>query len=489
MRKLIFYILLVFLSGCSYLGFYDYDKYVTSKQKNHRTKVEKKHYSSSNEDLQQIIKLQEYEIDSLYTIIKEKDFIVDSLKVSLELSNNRVAVNQDFMIPDSLVFADRVINLKNERIYEKFNTIYKRELRSAHRYIPRSGKYFSYFDSVFTEYSIPLDVKYLAIAESRLNPMAGSRVGALGIWQFMPKTGKGFGMKRNSFVDERKNVFKSTVAAAKYLNNAHRILSNNGANDWLLTMSSYNAGVGSILKVMRQQGAKDFFDLVLRVDETNKYVWKAAAIKLIMQNEEAIFGKKFELQKPILENHKLVKLNLKGHYKIDEWANARGSSLGEILKMNPWIKIYKRSRKNYSAINNVVLPPGKYLVLLPKMTQENKSEISRIEKRFLNKNAGFLTHHVVKKGDNLYDIAMKYKTSISKIKRINGLHSNVIYPNQKLKLYGNYSSSNYYVVKRGDTVSSIAYKLGISTNKLISSNNLKKNNNIVIILPGQKLFY
>ncbi len=434
-------------------------------------------------------------IDSLYILLEESDFTIDSLYLALEVAKSRVAVNQDFIIPDSIVFAGRTFDLTNERIFDKFETIYKQELRVAHKFIPRCGKYFTYFDSIFSQYKVPLDTKYLAIAESRLSPMAGSRVGALGIWQFMPGTAKGYGLRLDSFIDERRNVFLATPAAAKYLLNARSYLKERGTDDWLLAMSSYNAGVGSIAKVIRQQEAYDFFDLLMRVDETHKYVWRAVAIKMIVENEEEIFGKRFDRKEPILKNAHLIDLTLKGHYKIDEWAKAQGTSIGRILEMNPWIKIYKRNRVKYSAINDVVLPPGKYSVLIPNGNGIDKELLAKIEKQFLNKNAGFFTHHIVKRGDNLYNIAKKYKTTVSRIKSLNHLSSNVIQPGQRLKLYGTTSggavqkTNNYHTVKKGDTVGTIAQKLGISQKDLITRNNLKTSNGIVMIYPGQKLYY
>lgn len=450
---------------------------------------------ASTDSLRQEITDKNTIIDSLFILIEESYFTIDSLYQALEVANSRVAVNQDFIIPDSIIFAGRTFDLTNERIFDKFETIYKQELRVAHKFIPRCGKYFAYFDSIFSQYKVPLDTKYLAIAESRLSPMAGSRVGALGIWQFMPGTAKGYGMRLDSFIDERRNVFLATPAAAKYLLNARNYLKERGTDDWLLAMSSYNAGVGSIAKVVRQQEVYDFFDLLMRVDETHKYVWRAVAIKMIVENEEEIFGNRFERKEPILKNAHLIVLTLKGHYKIDEWAKAQGTSIGKILEMNPWIKIYKRNRVKYSAINDVVLPPGKYSVLIPNGNGIDKELLAKIEKQFLNKNAGFFTHHIVKRGDNLYNIAKKYKTTVSRIKSLNHLNSNVIHPGQRLKLYGTGSggtvqkTNNYHTVVKGDTVGTIAQKLGISQKNLITRNNLKTRNGIIMIYPGQKLYY
>ncbi len=448
-------------------------------------------YFYVNEDsLNRIILQKEIQIDSLLSVIERMNFTKDSLSQALEISNNRVAVNLDFQIPDSIVFAGRIFDLTNERIYNKFEKIYKQELKSAHKFIPRSGKYFAIFDSIFAKHNIPIDTKYLAIAESRLSCLAHSRVGADGIWQFMPKTAKGFGLKINSFIDERRDVFKSTEAAAKFLQNNYDFLSQRGAEDWLLAMSAYNAGAGNITKVMRKQGGKDFFHLIMQSDESHNFVWRAVASKLIMENEEEIFGKKFEREKPLLEQVRLEKIKLNGHYKIDDWSKAQGTFVGIIWEYNPWIKIYQRNRKKYSAINNVVLPPGEYTILLPKNCEKNDSQVAIIEKQFLNKNAGYFTHHIVKKGDTLYDIAVKYKTTVSKIKMLNGLTSNIIRPVQKLKLYGSTKSkSGFYIVKKGDYVAAIARKLGTSSRHLIQRNNLKNKNGIVMIYPGQKLYY
>ena len=491
--KLLFSILIVFvLASCSVFRFIPVMRENPAEEE--FSLVENDTICTKTDSLEMIINLKNDTIDSLLSIIEEQEFTIDSLANALEISNNRIAINQNFQIPDSVIFAGRVFNLKNERIREKFKEIYEQELKTAYRYIPRSGKYFAFFDSIFSRYEIPPDVKYLAVVESRLNPMATSRVGAAGIWQFMKKTAKGYGLKVNSFVDERRNVIKSTEAAAKFLKNNYSYLKKRGIEDWLLAMSAYNAGVGNIYKVVKQQGGTDFFDLILKADETHNYIWRAVAVKLIFENEEAIFGKKFPREESIFTQTRIEKIVLKGHYKIDDWAKAQGTSIGKIWELNPWIKIYKRTRKKYSAVNDVVLPPGEYSVLLPAESRKNEVAVAEIEKQFLKKNAGYFTYHIVKKGDTLYDIARKYKTTVSKLKSLNGLSSNIIRPGQKLRLYGSAvarssSGGGYYIVKKGDSVGKIAKRLGVSSRHLIAKNNLKVKNGIVMIYPGQKLYY
>ena len=233
----------------------------------------------------------------------------------------------------------------------------------------------------------------------------------------------------------------------------------------------------------------------MRVDETNRYVWRALAIKMIFENEEAIFGKKFEREQSLLDQTRSVKLNLKGHYKIDDWAKAQGTTVSKVVEFNPWIEIYQTRRSKYTPINEVVLPPGEFDVLLPKESSADGSEVARIEQKFLEKNSGYFRYHTVQKGDNLYNIARKYKTTVAKIKAINNLRSDTIHPGQKLKLRGTAGggSGGVYVVKKGDSISSIAQKLKVSSGHLIKTNNLKvkKNggNRVVMIYPGQKLKY
>ena len=103
---------------------------------------------------------------------------------------------------------------------------------------------------------MPLQLKYLAVVESKLKTTAVSRVGATGLWQFMPSTAKRMGLKITSKYDERKNAYKSTVAAAKYLTLLHGYL-----NDWLLVVAAYNSGLGNVYKAIKKSGSRDFWKL------------------------------------------------------------------------------------------------------------------------------------------------------------------------------------------------------------------------------------
>lgn len=497
MKKIFLLILVVSSFGCSY-DFKLFNKHKIKKTNSTLIEIVSDTVKTKEDTLNAIIDTQGSVIDSLQTLVDTLYLSIDSLKAALDDANSRLTINPNFEIPDSISFAGQKISLKNDRIRTKFKKIFDSELKHAHRFIPRSGRYFSLIDSIFTQEKIPLDAKYLAVAESYLNPMATSSVGAAGMWQFMRSTGKGYGLKINSYIDERRNIFKSTKAAAKYLKNSYRYLGRKrGVNDWLLAMCSYNAGVGSISKVVHQQGGKTFSDLILKVDETNKYLWRAIAIKTIFLNEKKIFGKTFKRDNYLCDDVRKVHLKLNGYYKIDQWAKNQGTVVSKVWENNPWIKIYKRRRKRYSPINDVVLPKGEFDILLPKNSVPNDEKLAMIEKKFLKKNSGYFRYHIVRKGDTLYGIAKKYHTTIAKIKIANNLHNSFIRPGQKLRLFGGtvtyHKKTRIYKVKSGDSVNIISRKLGISSKKLIAKNNLlvkKKNGKkIVVIYPGQKLRY
>lgn len=437
-----------------------------------------------------IISDQEQQIDSLFSL-------VENLQDSILFLNSSTRIKANSRFPDSIIFAGYNFDLTNHRYLEKFKKWYSVEIKYAYRYIPRTTECFPTIESILRENGLPDDLKYLAVAESYLSPFAGSSAGAVGYWQFIKPTAKHYGLTVNHFVDQRQGLFSSTQAACDYILWAQNYLRKIGINDTLLAMCSFNAGMGNITRAIREQGGKDFFSLIQRMDETDEYIWRTIVIKYIIENEDKIFTKPFTKKKDLMEGNKKVQLTLKGYYKIDEWAQAQGTVVQKVWELNPWIKIYKRRQRRYSAINDVVLNPGNYTVLIPKNSKPDPDRVARIEQNFLQKNSGYFMEHIVKRGENLYNISRRYKTSVAKLMRINRLQNSIIYPGQKLKLYPNSSGSQnsvkFYSVKKGDTVANISSKLGVSLSHIISKNNLKtryKNSKrIIYIYPGQKLYY
>lgn len=145
----------------------------------------------------------------------------------------------------------------------------------------RSQQYFKTIDAIFTQYQIPLELKYLAVVESKLNTKATSQVGARGTWQLMPSTAQTLGLKIKGKVDERTHNYKSTVAAAKYLKSLYDDL-----GDWLLVIAAYNSGPGTIYKAIKKAGSRDFWRLQAFLPaETRNHVKRFISIHYYFEGE------------------------------------------------------------------------------------------------------------------------------------------------------------------------------------------------------------
>ena len=140
---------------------------------------------------------------------------------------------------------------------EKFTAAYNQNnVRLFKQIIDRNQQHFKIMDKIFLHYGLPLELKYLAVVESKLKPSAISGAGAKGYWQLMPVTAKSLGLKITATLDERTNCYKSTVAAAKYLKELYAKF-----NDWLLVLAAYNGGAGTVYKAIKKSGSRDFWKL------------------------------------------------------------------------------------------------------------------------------------------------------------------------------------------------------------------------------------
>lgn len=504
------------------------------------------------DSLYQVIDDQNEKLENMQTIIDSLQTIVDSLNYDDGSAKEQYVINY-FELPASYEFAGIKFDLKNERIRSKLQLIFDYEVKKAYKYIPRSTIYFPIFDSCFAKYNIPDDARYLAVAESYLSYMAYSSVGAAGIWQFMSSTGKLYNLSINEYLDERRNIFKATEAACKYLNNSNEYLLQREIDDWLLVMASYNAGLGNINKAISDQGAKDFFSLIMRHDETNDYIWRAIAIKLIFENEEKIFGKKLNREPFLLDSAKTVKVKSNGYHSLADWAIAQGTNVSAVWELNPWIKINKKNQGRYSKINQITLPPGTFEILVPKNSTPDTLLLAQVEKRFMERSKQVVKSniivHRVKRGETLSLIAKKYGVTVTDLKSWNHLRRSTLRRGMTLKINketlqdSTYSTNNStmiaqdttstkvvtqnntsnntlitpkskitkadvkkvtkvkdtkkkskkYTVRRGDSISTISNKIGVSEERLISKNHLKtkKRNGktIVMLQKGQVLKY
>jgi membrane-bound lytic murein transglycosylase D len=142
--------------------------------------------------------------------------------------------------------------------------------------------YFDIYDQILSSYGVPVELKYLSVIESNLNKNAVSRVGAAGPWQFMPEDARSFGLKVNGKVDERKDFFKSTHAAAKYLKQLYGRF-----NDWLLVVASYNCGPNKVARILSEKAGKTFWDIQAYLPlETRNHVKKYISIQYIFEGDK-----------------------------------------------------------------------------------------------------------------------------------------------------------------------------------------------------------
>ena len=237
-------------------------------------------------------------------------------------------------VPRSVTFAGQKIDLDNTDMAERLD----REL-TAMSYthtntllaIKRANRYFPVIVPILKKNNIPVDMAYLAAIESTMNPRAVSPAKAAGLWQFMPSTGKEYGLEVNADVDERYDVEKATEAACRYLRNAYARYGN-----WESVAASYNGGMGRITNELAAQQATSAYDLWL-AEETMRYIFRLLSLKLIMENPEE-YGYVLtadNLYQPLEYETVTVSGPVADWPK---WAADHGTDYRTLREHNPWIR-------------------------------------------------------------------------------------------------------------------------------------------------------
>jgi len=217
-------------------------------------------------------------------------------------------------------------------------------------WLDRSGKYVGKMKEIFKSYQLPEELAFLPLIESGFNPYAYSKAKAVGPWQFVRATGIQYGLRIDKWVDERRDPLKSTVAAAKYLKNLYGIF-----GSWPLSLASYNAGEGRIMRAMSRSQSDDFWELRKTshiASETKEYVPKYMAATIIAQNQEE-YGFSGNNQAPLLHDE----VDLPGKTPLKKVAKASRVLIGEIKAYNP-------------DLNGALTPPYRYRLKLPLGTKE-----------------------------------------------------------------------------------------------------------------------
>lgn len=362
----------------------------------------------------------------------------------------------------------------------------------------RSKLYFDMFEAKLAQYNLPIELKYLAVIESGLRPQVKSRAGALGLWQFMYATGKMYGLKENSYVDERMDPELATDAACRYLKKLYEIY-----NDWNLALAAYNAGPGNVNKAIRRSGNKLTYWEVrpFLPKETQGYVpnFIAAAYLLTYHAEHNIIPAEADVQ-----YYQLDTMCLKKGVHFTSISKVLGIELAEIQALNP---IYKRDFIPYSDDQYCLTLPlekiGQLVTLedslyrvefgpvVPETPTMNDTGNEVVEngsndtpKPVTTTPAGNYDYHKVSSGETLGAIASRYGMSVNDLQRINGLNSTRIYVGQRLKVSQGSgtpttpqtkpvtpaATKQYYSVRSGDTFGNIAQRHRLSQSQLKSLN-------------------
>lgn len=270
--------------------------------------------------------------------------VISFAVLAQEKRNFSIVLNPE--VPKQITFANQKIDLDRIDMWERLD----RELTSltyTHGStlltLKRANRFFPILAPILKENGLPLDFLYLACTESMLDTRAYSPAKAAGLWQFIPATGKAYGLEINEYVDERLNIEKATIAACKYLKESYKKYEN-----WESVACAYNAGNGRITSELTKQQVTSSFDLHL-VSETSRYMFRILAYKIILENPRnyGFFVTENQLYQPI--ECDIVEVNT----PISDWptwAKEHGITYAQLREQNPWIQakyLHNRSGKVY----------------------------------------------------------------------------------------------------------------------------------------------
>ncbi len=359
-----------------------------------------------------------------------------------ELPKGYIPDVYDHLIEDRLQCLQQTIPFPYHPSIGKFVKRYLVKDREQTRiFLSRKARYFPIFEEALKRHNMPDEIKYLSIVESALQTRVQSWAAAMGLWQFVPATGKEYGLYQDFYIDERLDPYEATEAACKYLKMLYGMF-----GDWHLALAAYNCGQGRVMQAVRRAGGgdKSFWDVYNYLPgETRAYVPMFIAMNYVMNYYDDHF-----LPEPIkfLEYIPSDTVSISGNLvSLDEFAKQISVPLETMQDLNPhlkknmvpqYMKNYQiripAEKKNYVLENKTTIllaslkkgyRPLPFVAAVPQMTLAQKI-----------KGKKKITHNVIP-NESLGGIALKYKTSIPDIQLWNKMPTVMVYPNQKLTIY------------------------------------------------------
>ena len=398
----------------------------------------------------------------------------------------------------------------NQGLENIIKSFLKNRKRSFERLMAVSEYYFPLFEEAFDKQNVPLEIKYLAVVESALNPKAVSRVGATGLWQFMYQTGKQYGLKIDSYVDERSDPLKASEAAAQYMKNMYAIF-----GDWDLVLASYNSGPGNVAKAIRRSGGQQNYWNIRKnlPKETQGYLPAFLATMYIYEyhKEHGIVPEKAPIKHFATDT-----IMIKRQMSFKQISDLIDIPVAQLQILNPSYKLnivpaYKEQShflrlpqdkiaiftsnesKIYAYVDKEAnLREKPFQIVRPIVSQDSVNTFQKLAQAKVR-------YYRVKRGDNLSTIAQKYDVAVDDIKKWNNIRGNKVAYGKNLKINGvesdqketavakveidikgvhkdSLATPTFYIVQKGDNLSAIAKKFNITLadikewNKLTNSN-------------------
>lgn len=375
--------------------------------------------------------------------------------------DNFIALKAD-ELPD---LSDEIIKLKLGQIPTTLNVRFTPEIgemvrRHLHRnrsfivkMLTRSEQYFPLFEQELDKRNMPLELKYLPVIESHLNPQAVSPMGATGLWQFMYATATYKGLNISSLEDQRRDPAISSAFATDYLLQLYTIY-----DDWLLAMSSYNAGAGNINKAIRACGGVRNYWVARRFmpTETQQYVPKIIAVMYAMYYAEDYY---LYPRKPDYSHYDLAEVKVFDELTLKYCSELLGLDEELLLSLNPVLSKKIVPKREFGYVLNIpkdrmyqfeanegFFYDDPYLVVEAEVLEEKHVE----EHNYVG--SGNYKNYTIETGDNLGFIAEKFNCSVSDLKKWNGLTSNFLRVGKKLKIYSDNSSNVQTAEAKAETV-------------------------------------